>query len=120
MCFPRCASVAKLKLSRRDYVLRDGSKFLLRKLDFKLELGEFVNSSRKYSRVEKEKEKQKSIYATSIVVGRSLVATCGNPHISLGWIADKSGKKEIRNLVSLDYWFVSGIYAESFMLKNAF
>lgn len=29
-------------------------------------------------------------------------------------------QKEIRNLVSLDYWFVSGIYAETLHVEKCF
>lgn len=43
---------------------------------------------------------------------------------SWGWIADirdeRIKKKEIRNLVSLDYWFVSGIYAEILHVEKCF
>lgn len=110
-------SVAKWERSRRDYVLRDGSKFLLRKFNCKSSDASSL-IRREHRREKRKKERLKSIYATS----RWSVATCGNSNISLGWIADKAhrGKKEIRNLVSLDYWFVSGIYAEILHVEKCF
>lgn len=53
----------------------------------------------------------------------SVAATCGGElrcRLPGTGLQIDERKKEIRNLVSLDYWFVSGVYAEILQVEKCF